>query len=198
MTTSDGKVILDPDFLVVAYRSGYFPMADSRTGSISWYSPDPRAIIPLDTFRISRSLRRVVEKGVFDVRVDTSFAEVIRACSQRDDTWISDEIIFAYSALHERGLAHCVEAWRESDLVGGLYGVAIGGAFFGESMFSRVNNASKVALVHLVDRLKARGFMLLDTQFMNPHLKQFGACEISRTEYLSKLRSALDMDAEFL
>lgn len=197
MTLQGHSQVLDPEFVVVAYRNGYFPMADSRTGSISWYSPDPRAIIPLTTFKISRSLRQVVRKELFDIRVDTSFQEVIQACAQRKETWISDEIIRAYSALHSGGLAHSIEAWQGPDLVGGLYGVAIGGAFFGESMFSKVSNASKVTLVHLVRLLMDGGFKLLDTQFVNVHLKQFGVCEISRTSYLKMLRSAVEVVAEF-
>lgn len=197
MITPEHNQVLDPDFVVVAYRNGYFPMADSRTGSISWYSPDPRAIIPLTTFKISRSLRQVVRKRVFEIKVDTSFQEVIRACARREETWISAEIIRVYEALHVQGLAHSIEAWQGPDLVGGLYGVVIGGAFFGESMFSRVSNASKVALVHLVRLLKEQGFRLLDTQFMNVHLKQFGACEIPRTMYLKALHSALVVNAEF-
>lgn len=197
MTESRNVATLDPEFLALAYRSGYFPMADSRNDSISWYSPDPRAVIPLATFKVSRSLRRVIQKGAFEIKVDTSFAEVIRACADREDTWISDEIVHAYCKMHKKGLAHSVETWTGPDLVGGLYGVSIGGAFFGESMFSRVSGASKVALVHLVNRLKERGFVLLDTQFMNSHVRQFGACEIPRAEYLQELASAINLNVEF-
>lgn len=189
---------LDPDFIVTAYCNGYFPMADSRTGAVSWYSPNPRAIIPLDVFRISRSLQRVVRKRAFAVTVDTAFQEVIRGCANRADTWISEQLINAYTTLHAKGTAHSVESWCGNRLVGGLYGVAIGGAFFGESMFSAVSNASKVALVHLVELLKARRFEILDAQFMNEHLKQFGAIEIPRSAYLNVLSKALEVNTRFV
>jgi len=188
---------LDPDVMVTSYCDGFFPMADSRTGAISWYSPNPRTIIPLDAFRISRSLQRVVRKRVFIVTVDTAFQEVIRGCANREDTWISEQLINAYTTLHAKGIAHSVESWWGARLVGGLYGVAIGGAFFGESMFSAVSNASKVALVHLVELLTARRFIILDAQFMNEHLKQFGAIEIPRSAYLNVLSKALKLDARF-
>jgi leucyl/phenylalanyl-tRNA--protein transferase len=180
-----------------AYAHGLFPMADSRTGPISWYSPDPRAIVPLEGFHAPRSLRRIIRKGVFDIRVDTTFEEVIRCCAMREETWISGPIIRAYTVLHHRGHAHSVEAWRERRLVGGLYGVSIRGAFFGESMFSLESDASKVAFVSLVGHLRRRGFVLLDTQIMNEHMRQFGAIEIPRTEYLSVLASALSADVSF-
>jgi len=182
---------LTPDLLVMAYRAGFFPMAESREGPLAWFSPDPRAIIPLESFRISRSLRRVLQKGTFTVRMDCAFEQVIRACAEREETWISEEIVEAYSALHTRGLAHSVECWQGDQLAGGLYGVAIGGAFFGESMFSRTRDASKVALVHLVTRLRARGYLLLDTQFLTPHLARFGALEIPRARYIALLRKAV-------
>ena len=188
---------LDVDFLIMAYRHGYFPMADAQTGQIGWYSPDPRAIIPLDAFRISRSLKQLLAKGTFEVKVNYAFKEVIRSCSDREETWISGEIIQAYGDLHRKGFAHSVETWQNGVLVGGLYGVAIGGAFFGESMFSSKPNASKVALVHLVKRLKERGFRLLDSQFMNEHVRQFGAIEIPRESYLVLLANALATDAAF-
>ncbi len=188
---------LDPLFVIAAYRAGYFPMAESRKGRILWYSPDPRAIIPLDTFHTSRSLRQRLRKGSFDIRTDTDFSSVIAACSEREDTWISDEIIRVYTALHTMGFAHSVEAWEGTSLVGGLYGVAIGGAFFGESMFSKTADASKVALVSLVQRLRERRFLLLDTQFMNEHLKQFGTAEIPREKYLHILSEALAVSTTF-
>ena len=178
----------------MAYRHGYFPMADPETGVISWYSPDPRAIIPLDAFKISRSLKQVLARKVFDIKINTSFETVIGMCAERNETWISEEIKTAYNDLHFRGFAHSVESWQSGKLVGGLYGVSIGGAFFGESMFSTLPNASKVALVHLVERLRRQGFLLLDTQFMNEHLRQFGAIEIPRQEYLSLLANALDVN----
>ncbi len=188
---------LDPLFVIAAYRAGYFPMAESRKGRILWYSPDPRAVIPLDTFHATRSLRQRLRKGSFDIRIDTDFASVIEACSDREDTWISDEIIRVYTALHAMGFAHSVEAWEGGSLVGGLYGVAIGGAFFGESMFSKTTDASKVALVSLVQRLRERGFLLLDTQFMNDHLRQFGTEEIPRERYLQLLSEALAVSTTF-
>jgi leucyl/phenylalanyl-tRNA--protein transferase len=198
MTPQESRHPLDSDFIIAAYRNGYFPMADSRTGVISWYSPDPRAIIPLGAFRISRSLRRLVKKRVFEIKVDTAFQRVIRGCARREDTWISEELISSYIMLHEKGHAHSVESWRGGELVGGLYGLAIAGGFFGESMFSTVSGASKVALVHLVELLSQRGFKLLDTQFMNEHVRQFGAIEIPRAVYLSNLHDALTVDVAFL
>ncbi len=188
---------LTPALLVRAYCAGFFPMADARHGRIRWYSPDPRAVIPLDAFHVPRSLRRTIRRGLFAVQVNTGFGEVIRACADRPETWISDEIVRAYEALHALGLAHSVETWQEGRLVGGLYGVALGGAFFGESMFSRVTDASKVALVALVERLRARGFVLLDTQFLTPHLARFGAVEIPRAEYLRRLDEALRLERRF-
>lgn len=197
MMAKGSQRTLDPDFVLRAYCGGYFPMADSRTGGISWYSPDPRTIIPLATFHASRSLRRVIRKQMFNIRIDTTFRDVIRCCAQREDTWISDEIIETYALLHSMGYVHSVESWWGDRLVGGLYGVAIGGAFFGESMFSVVSNASKVALVHLVEVLTARKFVMLDAQFMNEHLKQFGATEIPRSEYLDLLSKALRVNTRF-
>ncbi len=188
---------LTPELLIRAYCAGVFPMADSRRGRLRWYAPDPRAIIPLDGFHVPRSLARTIRRGVFEVRVNTAFGDVIRACAARDETWISDEIIGAYEALHALGLAHSVESWQGHELAGGLYGVALGGAFFGESMFSRAADASKVALTALVDRLRARGFVLLDTQFLTPHLARFGAVEIPREEYLARLAAALPLDCRF-
>ncbi len=172
-------------------------MADSKEGALRWYSPDPRAIIPLDEFHVSRSLRRLVGQNPFAVRMNTAFAEVIRGCAERDETWISDDIIEAYTQLHKAGDAHSVECWSGASLAGGLYGVAIGGAFFGESMFSREPNASKVALVHLVNHLRSRGFLLLDSQFINEHIAQFGAVEIRKAEYLRLLEQAIRVYTSF-
>lgn len=189
---------IDSDFLLMAYCSGFFPMADPKTGKIGWFSPDPRAIFELDTFHIPRSLRLVIKKNLFEVRVNTRFEQVMRGCAEREETWISEDIIRSYVELHRLGFAHSVESWSAGSLVGGLYGVAIGGAFFGESMFSRQQDASKVALVHLVERLKARGFELLDTQWITPHLKMFGAKEISREEYLKRLKHAIHLKCTFV
>ncbi len=186
------------ELLLAAYSAGYFPMADSRDGEIHWYSPDPRAIIPLDTFKISRSLKQTIKKNIFEIRIDHSFEDVIRNCAKRDDTWISEEIVQSYLELHRLGYAHSVESWQNNKLVGGLYGVALVGAFFGESMFSLIKDASKVALVVLVERLKQKGFKLLDTQYITPHLKKFGAVEISRDEYLQKcLKTAIVLKCMF-
>jgi leucyl/phenylalanyl-tRNA---protein transferase len=189
--------IIEPEFLLAGYSAGYFPMADSRDGQVHWYSPLRRGVIPLDTFRISRSLGQTLRKGIFDVRLNTSFEEVIRACAERKDTWISEEIVRSYLRLHELGYAHSVEAWKEGMLAGGLYGVALGAAFFGESMFSREREASKVALVHLVERMRRTQFELLDTQFVTPHLAHFGAVEISRNDYLVLLRRAVRKKRSF-
>src|SRR5467141_171761 len=165
--------------------------------SIAWFSPDPRAIIPLDDFHVPHALRRVARKNIFEIKIDNRFAEVIRACAKRKDTWINREIIESYERLHELGYAHSVEAWSKNKLAGGLYGVAIGGAFFGESMFHRVTDASKVALVALVERLRAREFTLLDTQWLTPHLAQFGAIEIPRADYLKLLDASVRRKCAF-
>lgn len=189
---------LTPELVLHAYRLGAFPMAD-EDGTIYWYSPDPRCILELGRFRVSSSLRQVIRRKTFAVRVDQAFDQVIRACAERaEGTWISAEIMGAYSELHRRGHAHSVESWRDDQLVGGLYGITIGGAFFGESMFYRVSDASKVALVALVDRLRERGFTLLDTQWSTPHLKRFGAVEISRREYSKRLERALALPCRFV
>ncbi|WP_149240581.1 leucyl/phenylalanyl-tRNA--protein transferase [Dyadobacter sp. 32] len=180
--------------LLNAYINGIFPMAESD-GTLYWYSPDPRAVIPIDTYRPSRSLRPVINKKVFEIRVNRDFEAVMRGCaaprSGEDGTWISEEIIKAYTELHQIGYAHSVEAYREGHLVGGLYGVSISGAFFGESMFSIESNASKVAFHYLILILRQNGFKLLDTQFINDNVRRYGAIEIPRDAYLSLLRDAL-------
>lgn len=187
------------DTLLEAYASGWFPMAVAP-GEIRWYSPDPRGIIPLDTFHVPARLARTLRKRAFEIRVDSAFREVIEACATRPDAdgnWIDAEITDSYCALHARGFAHSVEAWHDGRLAGGLYGVALGGAFFGESMFHRETDASKAALVALVARLRARSFALLDTQWVTDHLLQFGAVEISRRRYLRRLDEALRRDSRF-
>src|SRR5919109_402643 len=187
--------MLQPELLVSAYASGWFPMA-MEDGEIRWFSPDPRGVIPLDRFHVPQRLARIRRQGRFTDEVDRAFEAVIRACAEierdRDDpgTWITEEIVESYCALHERGIAHSVETWRDGRLVGGLYGVALGGAFFGESMFHHEANASKIALIALVDRLRARGFTLLDTQWTTAHLEQFGAIETPRATYLKLLASS--------
>jgi len=190
--------VLAPHLLLEAYRLGIFPMAD-EDGEIRWFSPDPRAIIELDRFHVPRTLRQVYRQRRFEVCVDTAFERVIRACADRPEpTWISPEIIQAYTRLHRLGHAHSVESWQGGCLVGGLYGVALGGAFFGESMFHRVTDASKVALMALVERLTQRGFCLLDVQFHTPHLARFGTGEIPRAEYLRRLRQAVLKPCRFV
>jgi leucyl/phenylalanyl-tRNA--protein transferase len=186
------SVRLDPETLLAAYGQGVFPMAD-RDGVVRWYSADPRGILPLDKFHVPRTLRGVLRGGRFEVRINTDFQGVMRGCmeSRKDGTWINLELIEAYHKLHEQGHAHSVEAWQDGELAGGLYGVSFGGAFFGESMFHRRTDASKVALVHLVRRLRERGFMLLDTQATTEHLRRFGCIEIPAEEYMSLLRSAI-------
>ncbi len=188
------------ELLLRAYARGIFPMADPRTGALDYYSPDPRAVIPLDAFHVPKSLARVAKSGVFEVRSDTAFEEVIRACAEsrpsRAETWLDERLIRPYLDLHARGFAHSVEAWRDGRLVGGLYGVHIGAAFFGESMFSCPElggrDSSKVCLVTLVEWLRAGGFHLLDTQFRTAHLDRFGCVEIPREEYLERLGEALE------
>jgi leucyl/phenylalanyl-tRNA--protein transferase len=191
---------LSTEILLTAYCQGLFPMAHGD-GGIYWYDPDPRAILPLGDFHVPRSLKRTVRKRNYVVRIDAAFERVIKACSttgpDRPETWISEEIIVAYVRLHEQGFAHSVEIWSEEDLVGGLYGVAIRGLFAGESMFSRQTDASKIALVQLVNRLREKGFRLLDVQFMTDHLRRFGAIEIPRNEYRVRLAEALAVHASF-
>ena len=191
--------MIPADALLNAYASGWFPMAVTP-GEIRWYSPDPRGIIPLDTFHVPSRLARSLRARPFEIRVDTDFPAVIRACAKRPDpdgNWIDREIIDSYCALHDQGLAHSVEAWRDDQLVGGLYGVAMRGAFFGESMFHRVPDASKAALVALVERLRERRYTLLDTQWVTEHLLQFGAIEVPRRRYLQMLDRALAIDPAF-
>ena len=193
---------LTPELLLRAYAAGLFPMAESAEDpDLFWVDPDPRGVLPLTRVHLPRRLKRTVRSGPYEVRVDTAFSRVMRGCAEptgiRPKTWINEEIFRLYDLLFERGFAHSVEAWQEGELVGGLYGVALGGAFFGESMFSRERDASKVALVHLVARLVRGRFRLLDTQFVTEHLRRFGAIEISRGEYHRLLAEALGADAYF-
>jgi leucyl/phenylalanyl-tRNA--protein transferase len=190
--------LIEPALVIRAYREGIFPMA-MEDGAIGWFSPDPRGILPIETFHVPSRLARVVRQQRFEVGIDRDFAAVMRACAERRDegTWISEEILDSYLALHRLGMAHSIETWQGGRLVGGLYGVHLGGAFFGESMFHRVTDASKIALVALVDRLARGGFSLLDIQWVTPHLKQFGAIDIPRKDYVARLRRALGKDAQF-
>jgi leucyl/phenylalanyl-tRNA--protein transferase len=194
--------VLTPEMLLRAYAMGIFPMARSRTDrQLQWIDPEDRGILPLDSFHLPRSLRKTLRQGRFEIRFDTAFAQVMEKCAEtaadRDETWINDEIIRLFVELHRAGLTHSVESWRDGKLVGGLYGLALGGAFFGESMFSRETDASKVALVHLVAALRQGGFHLLDTQFITDHLSRFGAVEIPRAEYHRRLAAALSRHGTF-
>jgi leucyl/phenylalanyl-tRNA---protein transferase len=193
---------ITPQILLKAYAAGVFPMAeDEDDPALYWIEPDERAIFPLDQVHVSRSLRKVVRRKIFDVRIDSSFPQVIAACAERTEgrrtTWINARIKALYGQLAKMGCAHSVECWREDKLVGGLYGVRIGSAFFGESMFSRETDASKVAFVHLVARLNAGGFALLDAQFLNPHIERLGAVTITKGEYQKLLEPALEGAADF-
>lgn len=193
---------LTPEILLRAYAVGLFPMAEHRDDpTLYWIDPEKRGVLPLDDFHVPRRLRRTVRRNEFDVRCNTAFTDVIRACAApgegRDESWINDEIVSLYTTLNEMGRAHSVEAWQDDELVGGLYGVALGAAFFGESMFSTARDASKVALVHLVARLKKADFGLLDTQFVTDHLAQFGVVEMPRSGFRQILAAALDRSAAF-
>jgi leucyl/phenylalanyl-tRNA--protein transferase len=189
---------LAPEKLLDAYRHGIFPFFDDSS-PVLWWSPDPRAIFELDGLHVSRRLARTVRSGRFEVTINRDFAGVIRGCAHRPDegVWITDTMIEAYAGLHDLGHAHSIEVWHEGKLAGGLYGVAAGGLFAGESMFTRVRDASKVALVACVERLRERGFVLFDVQFVNPHTQRLGATEIPRDEYLARLRRALQTNPSF-
>jgi len=188
---------LSPDVLVAAYENGIFPM--DVDGSIQWFSPDPRAILDLEGFHVPETLGHRYRQGAFEIRIGTRFEEVIRSCGKRQEgTWISEEIVAAYTTLWAKGQAHSVECWQDGELAGGLYGVALGGAFFGESMFHRRTDASKIALVALVNRMRNRDFTLLDVQFSTPHLAKFGVIEIPRAEYIQRLGHALEVDTSFV
>lgn len=196
------STVITPQILLRAYAAGIFPMAESaEDNALYWVEPEERGIIPLNGLHISHSLRKTVRRKPFTVRIDTDFVGVIGACaaktSDRKTTWINARIRSLYTQLHRNGFCHSVECWQDDQLVGGLYGVRIGAVFFGESMFSRVADASKVALVHLVARLNAGGFKLLDAQFMNPHLERMGAVAVPKADYQTMLEHLLDLDADF-
>ena len=186
--------------LVYAYASGVFPMAE-ETGEIFWYSPDPRAIIPIQSYKPAKSLKPIINQKRFEIRVDTAFEQVMRNCAlprpTEPETWISEEIVQAYTELHKMGLAHSVEAWQDDKLVGGLYGVSLGAAFFGESMFSFVSNSSKVAFHYLIQILREQKYELLDSQFMNDNVLRYGAINIPRTAYIKRLAKALKSTCHF-
>ena len=190
-------MMLTVEILEACYRAGAFPMADGY-GRIEFYRSDPRSVLEFEDLRVSKSLRRVIRKGVYEVLVDEDFEGVVRACADREETWINAEIVAAYTRLHRAGRAHSVEAYdSDGELVGGLYGVSLGGAFMGESMFSRAGDASKVCLVHLVGRLQERGYVLLDCQIQNDHLARMGAREIPGSEYDRRLARALLLERSF-
>ena len=195
-------VEITPELIVRAYRAGIFPMAeDAEDEDLFWVSPEHRGVIPLDGFQFSTSLRKAIRKSSFVIRVDTDFPAVIEGCAtvgkDRSSTWINATIRAVYGELFRRGIAHTVEVWDGPNLVGGLYGLAIGGAFFGESMFHRATNASKMAMAHLVERLNAGGFVLLDTQFVTDHLASLGGIEIPRAEYEEQLAAALQFEGDW-
>ena len=191
---------LTAETLVYAYASGVFPMAE-ETGEIFWYSPDPRAIIPIQSYKPAKSLKPIINQKRFEIRIDTCFEQVMRNCAlprpTEPETWISEEIVQAYTELHKMGLAHSVEAWQDNKLVGGLYGVSLGAAFFGESMFSFVSNSSKVAFYYLIQILREQKYELLDSQFMNDNVQRYGAINIPRTAYIKRLAKALKSTCHF-
>lgn len=183
---------LDAVVVINAYAQGIFPMADEQ-GRLHWYAPDPRAILEHDNLYVSRSLRATIRKSIYTIRMDSAFEQVMRCCADRAETWINEEFIKTYTYLHHIGFAHSIEAWQNERLVGGLYGIALGGAFMGESMFSYATDASKVCLVALVQHLKARGYVLHDTQFLTEHLATLGVTEMPRRAYEKRLRAALKL-----
>lgn len=188
--------IIEPEQLLEAYMKGYFPMAE-KNGELYWHNPNPRAIIPLDNVKPNRSMMQVMKKRKISFTVNQDFPSVIHECSNRSDTWISDKIIESYINLHCLGFAHSVETWENGEMTGGLYGVAIGGAFFGESMFSKKSDSSKAAFYFLINKLRNQDFLLLDSQYLNDFTEQLGAVEIPRNLYLRILRNAVDMPVKF-
>jgi leucyl/phenylalanyl-tRNA--protein transferase len=183
--------LFTPEIVLEAYSQGFFPMADSSDGKIYWHSPEPRAIIPFEFSKMPRSLKKTIEKEEFKFSVNADFEFVIRACASRDDTWINEDIIQTYCQIHQMGFAHSFETWKDGKIVGGLYGVCISKAFFGESMFNSISGASKAAFFSLVDFMRANKFKLLDTQFINSHTEMLGAVEIPRSMYLNLLNASL-------
>jgi leucyl/phenylalanyl-tRNA--protein transferase len=200
MGNQSDSIVNEAIRLLGAYSQGYFPMWSQEYG-IQWHYPDPRAIIPFENYKPSKSLRPVLNRREFEIRIDTSFEEVMRECSkprsEDDGVWISEEMIQVYTIAHQLGFAHSVESYRDGELVGGLYGICIGGVFFGESMFSKVPNSSKVAFHHLIQILVKNGFQLLDTQYMNENVERYGAIEVPRDEFLRMLSQAIDLECRF-
>jgi len=193
----DPKELLKPENMIRLYASGAFPMADAKSGGINWYLPEIRTIIPIDKFNIPRSAKKVIDDENFEIKFNTDFEGVLEGCADRESTWISDELKSAYRRLRKRGDIHTVETWKDGELVGGLYGITFRGAFFGESMFSKVSQASKAALVALLKHLKQKEFVLLDVQYLTEHLKMFGAVEISFEEYTKLLHKAYAKASKF-
>lgn len=193
----DPKELLKPDNMLRLYASGAFPMADGKTGAINWYMPERRTVIPLDNYNFPRSARKAIEKKNFEITFDKEFINVLNGCADRKETWISTELMNAYKRLKKRGHVHTVETWLNGELVGGLYGVTFRGAFFGESMFSRVSEASKAALIELINHLVEKNYLLLDVQYMTEHLQMFGAVEISFEQYTELLHRAYTRGCEF-
>ena len=193
----DKKDWLKPNNMIRLYSAGAFPMADEETGEINWYLPDVRTIIPLDNFNYPRSLKKAIDKQNFEFRFDYDFMPIVKGCAGREKTWISGKLIDSYLNLKELGYVHTVETWKDGKLVGGLYGITYGGAFFGESMFSRVSQASKAALIKLIEHLIEKDFVLLDVQYITPHLEMFGAVEISFEEYNQLLQIAYQRECIF-
>lgn len=189
--------LICPDLVIQAYTEGYFAMAEDRKGRIFWHSPDPRAIFPIYNIVPPRSIKQKLKKEKYTFKIDTQFDKVIQECANRDETWISEEIMDTYTQLHEIGLAHSLETYENGKLVGGLYGVSIGAAFFGESMFNKVNDAAKLAFYKLVDVLKNNNYILLDSQYLNPFTRQLGAIEVSRDVFMVILDNALKLDCKF-
>ena len=204
MRVKTTRTLITPEQILGAYQQGYFPMARGRYGRIDWFMAEPRTVIPLDErFRVRRSLRQQRRKLAYEIRVDTSFLEVIHACARHgevteEEVWLSDEMIALYTELHQRGFAHSLEVWVENTLLAGLYGIALKGAFFGESMFTRQSSLSQIALVELVERLRARGYRLLDAQMRTWHISQFGALDMPHQEYLRVLGEALQLECLFV
>lgn len=191
------KELLKPENMLKLYAKGAFPMADEDSGQISWYMPETRCIIPLDNFNIPRSLKKIINNYNFEFRMDTDIISTIRSCANREKTWISEELIAAYQGLYKKGYVHSIETWKENNLIGGLYGISYKGAFFGESMFSKIPQASKAALMKLLFHLKEKDYVLLDVQFMTEHLKMFGAIEISFEKYQTLLELAYKKECVF-
>jgi leucyl/phenylalanyl-tRNA--protein transferase len=190
--------LFNPDIVIHAYREGYFPMADSKDGDIFWHSPDPRAIFDIRNIILQKSLRNKLYKGHFKFSINYDFPYIIKKCAERNETWINDEIIDTYIELHKMGAAHSIETWQNNQLVGGLYGVSIGGAFFGESMFNTVSDASKAAFYYLTQHLVNQGFTLLDSQYINNFTKQLGAFEIDKELYLILLKTSINLNRSFI